>query len=155
MSGLTENEALEKPKSKYNKYKVAPKEERTIDGIVFDSKAEAYFYAAMTRIFKLTLELQPKFVLSPKVEHPVHGSIPSICYIGDFRIGNIVFDVKGVETDKFIIKKHLLSVMHPEITLVLVKKVGVGFTYFIYSEKAKNRTSLEKLGVISGRKPIV
>jgi hypothetical protein len=61
------------------------------------------------------LELQPVFVLAPSVKY--HDSIkkkPALRYIADFRYkdrnGNVIVeDVKGVQTETFKIKRHLLK----------------------------------------------
>ena len=87
------------------RYRVADKSRRTVDGIVFDSMAEARRYSELRmleRVGSVTeLELQPEFVL--------HAGIK---YRADFRYRlngkQIVEDVKGHKTAVYKIKKKLL-----------------------------------------------
>lgn len=103
--------------AKRNKYGVAPKEERTVDGIVFASKKEANAYAAIVLAIKAgsmkSVELQPRF------EFPC-----GVVYVADFRItypdGTVaIVDVKGLRTPVFKIKQKLLKYFNPEVNLLL------------------------------------
>lgn len=103
-----------------NKYGVAAKEDRTVDGIVFASKKEATRYGELKllqdagKIFNLAL--QPKWKI---VINEVH-----VCsYIGDFRYlenGQLIIeDAKGVATPVYRLKKKLMKAVHG----ILIKEV--------------------------------
>ncbi len=103
-----------------NKYKAIKTE---VDGITFASKREARYYAdlkLLERAGEIThLELQPKFPLV------VNGK--KVCtYIADFMFrdkdGQLkVWDVKGVITPTFQIKRKLTEALYPHITVEIVK----------------------------------
>ena len=93
-----------------------------VDGITFDSKAEARRYGELKLLERAgeirSLELQPSFALEVNGVH--------VCrYIGDFRYVDmrdssiVVEDVKGVETKEFRIKKKLMQAIHGiSVTLI-------------------------------------
>ena len=98
-----------KPRSKYN---VAAKEDRTYQGIVFDSKAEMNRYIYLKAEEKAgrikALVIQPKF----PIVGTIRGSL--ICtYIADFAYHKdnkrFVEDVKSVKTDVYQLKKKLVK----------------------------------------------
>ncbi|MBN9028885.1 MAG: hypothetical protein BGO05_18595 [Rhizobiales bacterium 63-7] len=99
-------------KSKRNKY---GSEKTLLDGILFDSKAEANFYAALKQRAKggevTDIELQRQYDLI------VHGVLVAR-YRADFvffdRIAcaRRVVDVKGVVTRDFAIKRKLMKACH-------------------------------------------
>jgi predicted nuclease of restriction endonuclease-like RecB superfamily len=101
-------------KPKYHNMKIS------VDGIHFDSKAEAERYKEL-KMLKAAGEIkgfniQPSFVL-----------MNGIRYRPDFIIcdkeGNIyVEDVKGFETKEFIIKKRMWQQLYPWMDLIIVKK---------------------------------
>lgn len=102
---------------RYNKFHVAKKIERTIDGIVFASKAEAIRYRELKLLEcagKIKdLHLQPRFLLIPKTK------TQSACYyVADFQyIQNkkiIVEDVKGFVTAVYKLKKKLFLYLYGE-----------------------------------------
>jgi len=115
--------------NKYGRYKVAEQQERTIDGIVFASKAEMRRYRELKLLEKSgkirNLRLQPKFLLLAgfwrwkEYHHPIH-------YVGDFlyydkeKKRKVVEDVKGVETEVFKIKRKLFTIRH-NLELQIVK----------------------------------
>lgn len=90
-----------------------------IDGIRFDSKAEARYYAhlkAMERSGEIkNLRRQVEFELAPSAV--IYGrKRPPLRYVADFtyeRDGQIVVaDVKGVSPDAYRIKRHLMKTVH-------------------------------------------
>ena len=92
-----------------------------IDGITFDSKAEANRYTELKWMFHAgaisKLELQPVYVLAPGVKFDGEARAkPEMRYRADFTyIENgvkVVEDVKGVETEAFRIKRHLMKWLH-------------------------------------------
>ena len=95
----------------YNKYRNV---KTTIDGIKFDSKAEASRYTELKLLEKAgeitDLKLQPRFILQHNFKHK-NKTVRAITYMADFQYSEngkeIVEDVKGVETAVFKIKKKM------------------------------------------------
>lgn len=118
--------------SKYNAKKVE------VDGIKFDSKAEAEYYLHLKekvdngeiRSFErqIRMTLQEGFYLEG-----IKGKVRDITYVVDFVVtksdGSITYiDVKGIETDVFKLKRKMF--MHKYQTpLVTVKKRKGGWVY--------------------------
>jgi len=84
-----------------------------VDGIKFDSKAEARRYSELMLMMAAgeigEVVLQPRFVIS------INGT--KICtYVGDFeyhrRGVRVIEDVKGVKTPAYRIKKKLMKAVH-------------------------------------------
>jgi hypothetical protein len=112
--------------TKRNKYNVSPKEDRTVDGIVFASKREATRYSELRLMQKCgsihELKLQPKFAF------PMGFS-----YVADFRYCEreltgegirhkyVTEDVKGIQTPVFRLKRKCMAYFYPEVDLRLVK----------------------------------
>jgi len=116
---------MAKRRSKYN---VAPKAERTLDGIVFDSKKEMTRYSELKLLEKAgaitALELQPRFDL-------IVNDVKCGFYKADFaytaiKIGTgdeihtwVVEDVKGMKTPLYKLKKKIVEAIYGiEITEV-------------------------------------
>jgi hypothetical protein len=96
-----------------------------IDGIKFDSKAEAERYEELFQMYKVgdidTLEVHPRIVLQPSFKY--HGKTERlIVYEADFRyLKNgevIVEDVKGFATETYKLKRKLLLYRYPEINFI-------------------------------------
>lgn len=113
--------------SNRNKYNAKKTE---IDGIVFDSKAEAKRYAELKlleRAGEIThLQLQPKFELQPKFKKD-GKTYRAITYTADFIYCDtlnggqaVVEDVKGVRTQQFELRRKLFEYKHPHLTLRLI-----------------------------------
>jgi hypothetical protein len=94
-----------------------------VSGITFDSKAEARRYGQLImleRAGQVTgITRQVPFVLAPKVKLDGDKRIkPAMKYIADFVYSDlatgriIVEDVKGVITQAFRIKQHLMATVH-------------------------------------------
>ena len=87
-----------------------------VDGIEFDSKAEAERYEELRLMEKAgkikDLILQPEFLLQDKFKHKGKTE-RAVKYIADFKYFDVsrgvyvVEDVKGVETEAFKIKRKL------------------------------------------------
>ena len=108
--------------SKYNNKKTI------VNGIKFDSKLESEFYEYLLEM-GCDFELQPVFLLQDKFEH--NGKkYRKIEYKADFRIGNVVIDVKGQETDVFKLKRKMLLYKYPEIEFYCVKKKNGKWIYY-------------------------
>lgn len=109
--------------SKYHNIKTS------VDGIVFDSKAEAYRYMELKLLLKAgeitDLILQPKFVLQDRFKDG-KKTIGAITYIADFMYqegdNTVVEDVKGVETAVFKLKEKLFLFRYPQYVF---RKTGV------------------------------
>ncbi len=107
-----------------------------VDGINFDSKAEANRYIELRMLEKAgyikQLKLQPKFELQAKYTNNKGEHVRAITYIADFiytelivgdgGIGKVVVeDVKGMETKEFKLKKKMFEYKFPDIDFRLVK----------------------------------
>lgn len=111
--------------ARYNKYgNVKTK----IDGITFDSKAEARRYSVLKMLLNTgvisELKLQPRFEICPKVKW--NGkTIAKRSYVADFQyIENgitIVEDVKGVRTDTYMLKRSLFLTQYPQYKFIETK----------------------------------
>ena len=101
----------------------------TIDGITFDSKAEARRYGELKLLEKAGqihhLKLQPSFVLLPTFTDSTGKTQRGIKYVADFSYSEnyvqVVEDVKGVETPVFKIKAKLFRHQYPGLELRVVK----------------------------------
>ncbi len=101
-----------------NKYGVSDKEQRTCDGIVFDSKKEMLRYKELILLSKAReiseLQRQVKFELQPKFVTKDGETIRAINYIADFVYWDnnanclVIEDVKGAKTKEYMIKKKML-----------------------------------------------
>jgi len=112
-------------KEKEHKYKA---QRTTIDGITFDSKAEANRYwelKMLQRAGKIQkLELQPEFELVPGLRW--NGKkLRTIKYRADFRYIEdgieIVEDVKGMLTKEYKIKRLLFLNQYPQYKFIETK----------------------------------
>lgn len=93
-----------------------------VDGITFDSKAEADRYVELRALQEAGqisgLVLQPSFVLAGPVRYTgAARAKPALVYRADFEyvdhLGRrVVEDVKGRPTEAYIIKRHLMLAIH-------------------------------------------
>lgn len=125
---LYEIEILGKP-MRYNKYS---NKKTNVDGIIFDSRAEARRYRELKSMEQAglikSLVLQPKFLLQDKFKY--NGkTYRKIEYIADFgyidtSTGQIIVeDVKGMETDVFKLKmKMFLSLYGDTVDFKVIKE---------------------------------
>jgi hypothetical protein len=91
-----------------------------VDGITFDSKAEATRYCELKLLTAAGhiygLELQPVYEIVPK-----SGTERAVRYIADFRYvetltgATVVEDVKGKRTRDYVIKRKLFKAKYPDI----------------------------------------
>lgn len=90
-----------------------------VDGITFDSQAEARRYKALKLLERAgeiqSLELQPVYELVPSVT--LYGrKRTAVRYKADFRYINngqtVVEDVKGMRTPVYNLKRHLMKAVH-------------------------------------------
>jgi len=107
-----------------NKYFVAPKEERTYQGIVFSSKLEMNRYIELFLLQKTgeitNLRLQPKYVLIPAYTNAAGKKVQNVTYVADFeyfdnRSGSyVVEDCKGYHTPIFKLKQKIFEYKYPD-----------------------------------------
>lgn len=100
--------------------RVAAKEDRTLDGVVFASKREMQRYAELKMLTRagtiLDLELQPRFPLV------VNGA--KVCtYVADFRYRSldaktVIEDVKGMRTEVYRLKAKLFQACYPDLRII-------------------------------------
>ena len=103
------------------KYKAKKTE---VDGIIFDSKAEAERYTELKALEEqgqiADLRMQVKFLLIPAQKRKDGKTERSCSYIADFcywaNDEYIVEDVKGYPTDAYIIKRKLMLLKGYQIT---------------------------------------
>lgn len=126
--------------AKYGRYKVSPKEDRTYDGIVFDSKWEAATY----ELLKLNLPApacihrQVTFLLQPKFKLEDGKTIREINYVADFVLtkdgnllpntvppGALVIDSKGHLTDIFKLKNKLFMYQYKTVIHQVKKPIEI------------------------------
>ena len=123
---LEEYRALQKKGVKYHNHKCE------VDGIAFDSKAEALRYAELKLLEasgEITdLTLQPVFELQPAFIRADGERIDAIRYVGDFAYmegyTRVVEDTKGVVTAVFAIKRKMLLLRYPDIDFRVLDRNG-------------------------------
>lgn len=123
-----------------------------IDGIKFPSRMEARRYIQLKKLQEegvvTNIECQPEFILQrsfrkccgavwgtselkngrcPICDNKVEAT-RAIKYIADFRVTysdgrQELEDVKGMETEIFIIKRKLFDYIYPQLTLKILKKI--------------------------------
>lgn len=100
-----------------NKYGVCAPETRTVDGIIFASKAEAEAYCKLRT-------LQAAGEVTVLERQPVFKFPPGFSYVADFRVTyadgrTVVIDVKGIHTPVFKLKRKCMEFFYPETVLLL------------------------------------
>lgn len=90
-----------------------------VDGITFDSKAEAEYYIGLKLLMKSGVVekfvLQPKFCIIDGYNHPATGEkIKATYYVADFHVWykdgrEEIVDVKGAKTEAYKLKKKLFE----------------------------------------------
>lgn len=125
--------------AKYGRYKVSPKEDRTYDGIVFDSKWEALTYELIkTHIPASHIHRQVTFLLQPKFKLEDGKAIREINYVADFVLtkdgnllpntvppGALVIDSKGHLTDIFKLKNKLFMYQYKTVIHQVKKPIEI------------------------------
>lgn len=114
------------PAARKHKYNVSEPEERTVDGVLFASKAEAARYVLLAlrhRVGEIdALELQPEFLLQEPFTDAAGRKHRAIKYRADFAYTEggkrVVEDVKGFETQAYRLKKKMLLSRYPDISFL-------------------------------------
>lgn len=137
-SKVVSSVAAFKPQSKFGRYKVSPKEDRTVDGIVFDSKWEAKVYTHLIQFIpKEHIHMQVPFLLQPKFKL-AGTSIREVKYVADFVLSTtplvhednkltsipacaVIVDAKGHLTDIFKLKNKMFMYTY-QVPIVQVKR---------------------------------
>ncbi|MGX4584037.1 DUF1064 domain-containing protein [Paenibacillus chitinolyticus] len=111
-----------------SKYRAKP---TMVDGIRFDSKAEAHYYLLLKSEKDkgniISLELQPVFVLLEGFKKNGKKYRP-ITYVADFKVKwkdgtEEIIDVKGKRTEVYGIKRKWFEHRYPKLT---IKEIKVG-----------------------------
>jgi len=123
-----------------NKYNVSPKDQRTEDNIVFDSKLERAAYV-MLRDRGVDFDLHPVYELQEKFTDVLGEKHRAIAYEADFLIrdgkgGEYIVDMKGMETPEFRLKRKLFLFKYQK-SLYCFKTVGGLLTLILEKGAAK------------------
>ncbi len=118
-----------KKKAKYNNKKTE------VDGIIFDSRAEAIYYQQLKWLKQAKqikdFKLQPRFLLQEGFKK--NGkTFRKIEYVADFEVhkldGSIeIVDIKGTVTKEFAIKRKLFERKYLESIILLKYDSKLGF----------------------------
>ena len=121
---------------KTGRYKVSAKEDRTFNGIVFDSKWELETYKLLKTHLPADVQIhrQVEFLLQPKFKNAEGKAIREINYVSDFLITRqldllpnqlpadaVVIDSKGHLTDIFKLKNKMFMYKY-EVVIQQVKR---------------------------------
>lgn len=116
---MSKNGVPEKKNGRRSKYRVCPKEQRTHEGIVFDSKKEMKRYLKLLEMVKdgeiHLLERQPRFGWATTYSHGDRSMTKQHYYKADFQYvvaetGDCVIeDVKGYKTAEYKRKKRIVE----------------------------------------------
>lgn len=121
-------------------------------GILFDSKDEARYYRdellPKVEDGKISVRFQPKFTLIPKFEKE-GVKHQAVTYTPDFEVTNLLtgrtylVDVKGMEDQKFPIKRKLFDHSFPEYPPLIVMKYCKKFGGWITGEEYDRKKRAE------------
>jgi hypothetical protein len=152
---------IQKNKSKFNVDMTEKgKEKRTVNGIEFDSDAEAkYFKEVILKDSTITsYKIQPKYLLQDSFQKYGKKFQP-IYYVADFEIERgleiTVVDVKGMPTETAILKRKMFDKRYPEMLLewVAYSKIDGGWVQLddlkkFRKERKKVKEQAEKAKLI-------
>lgn len=118
-----------------------------MDGITFDSRAEAKYYEQL-KWLKMSkqikdFKLQPRFLLQEAFKKN-DKTFRKIEYIADFEVHNLdgsieIIDIKGVETKEFAIKRKLYERLYETPLKVLKLDEALGFIELDELKKLKRK----------------
>ncbi|MGG2943031.1 DUF1064 domain-containing protein [Bacillus safensis] len=118
-----------------------------VDGITFDSKAEAKYYQQLKWLKQAKqikdFSLQPRFELQETFKKH-DKTFRKIEYIGDFEVTNLdgskeVIDIKGMETKEFAIKRKLYARKFDTPLKVIAFDRSLGFIELDKLKKLKRK----------------
>lgn len=129
-----------------NKYKVSAKEDRTYDGVVFDSKAEMKYYrdVVLPGVANGTIvdyQLQKPYELQPGFKRD-GKTVRAITYVCDFYLvyadgRTEVVDIKGMATPEAMLKRKLFMYKYPEENLLWLVERKAGWMRYEDCKKRK------------------
>jgi len=124
-------------RSKYGVSQTAAGKTKRTDanGEIFDSIAEREYSDFLCSV-GVRYQKQVSFDLWGSFDSK-YGKLRPITYRADFVIGNIVIDVKGMETPEFKMKKKMFAKVYPDLHLVLVRKRAKKWEHYEYSLPTK------------------
>lgn len=104
-----------------------------VDGIAFDSKAEAKRYSQLKLLLLAgeisSLELQPTFELQPGFNDNTGKRQRAIKYQADFRYveggQTVIEEVKGYETPLWKVKEKMFLYRYPQYKLRIIKSKDI------------------------------
>lgn len=123
-----------------------------VDGIKFDSRAEAKYYEQLKWLKKAKqikdFKLQPIFLLQEAFKKN-GNTIRKIEYKADFEIHNLdgsveIIDVKGVETEAFKIKKKLFEKRYPYSLKLVTLDQSLGWIELDQLKRLKRKSNSSK-----------
>lgn len=130
-----------KKKSKYGNQKTI------VDGITFDSKAEAIYYNQLKWLKQAKqikdFKLQPRYILQDAfTKNGKH--FRKIEYVADFEVHKLdgtieIVDIKGHETKEFLLKRKLFERQYLDTLLVLAYDDHFGFIELDKLKKLKGK----------------
>lgn len=100
--------------NRYSKYRAVRTE---VDGITFASKAEASLYQYLKLTGQESIEIGPKVYLTDA----------KILFKPDFRCGAVYYEMKGMETPSYKLKKRLWQHYGPTALYIYKMKNGKPF----------------------------
>lgn len=118
-----------------------------VDGIKFDSKAEAKYYLLLKWLKQAEqikdFKLQPRFLLQEAFKKD-GKTFRKIEYVADFEVHNLdgsieIIDIKGVATESFKIKRKLYERRYDTPLKVLVYDESFGFIELDKLKKTKGK----------------
>lgn len=106
------------PARRGSKYGVSPATDRTVDGIRFDSKAEARYY----RVLKVRVAAGEVLYFLRQVPIHLPGGVRLVVDFLEFHADGSAHyvDVKGHETEQFKAKRRIAEALYP-ITIELAR----------------------------------
>ncbi|WP_353856457.1 DUF1064 domain-containing protein [Bacillus sp. Bos-x628] len=131
-----------------------------VDGITFDSRAEAKYYQQLKWLKKAKqikdFALQPRYLLQEAFKKN-DKTFRKIEYIADFEITNLdgtkeIIDIKGVETKEFAIKRKLYERKYETPLKVLAYDKSYGFIELDKLKKLKPKGKAGKSTVKRGNR---
>lgn len=119
--GAISSKEAEAGTKRRNKYNVSPPEERTLDGILFDSKFEMRAYKFLKDAgYKFDMQVEYVLIESFRFKGKTYRKT---AYVADFVFSHhdkedLIVDTKGKETEMFRLKKKMMAQRGLEVVCV-------------------------------------